>query len=113
MKRVPVLPSAAEALGIARGAACPEEGGEARVVVWEACILLITGRTHQVKRERGLFFSSVFFPCASVLDLERLLKKKKNKTHKTQQKMFFLTFPDPSPDGGGGLPSPRGRPLRH
>ena len=42
MKRVSLLPSAAEALGVAAG------GRE----VWEACILLITGRTHQVREER-------------------------------------------------------------
>jgi len=44
MKRISLLPSAAEALGITA------EGEEKEV--WEACILLITGRTHQVRRER-------------------------------------------------------------
>ena len=64
MKKVPLLPSGAEALGVA-AAAAEEEGGsrkEQQQEVWEACILLITGRTHQVrKREKEESRRSFFF----------------------------------------------------
>ena len=66
MKRVSLLPSAAEALGVS-------SAGEQ---VWEACILLITGRTHQVREEReGERWKVFFFQYRR----RRLLKKKLKK----------------------------------